>query len=315
MRLITTVTAVCAVSCAACHGTFGLLEVSLPDDAAPMPDEPMLDAAPDAPGVLGFSPPTRIDILASTGIDGSPTMPSDMLEIFFKSNRIGGVGGFDIWRAARNDVSAPWSTPAVVPVLSTSSGAEGGCHIAPDGLTIWFHRGVSGSPDALMVSTRPSRVGAWATATQLTEFNTSMGDGQFGSSQPAQLVGYMVSRRGSSTTRIVRSKRASTADTWGTPETVLELQPTAGNSEHPWVTPDGLSIIFNSNRGPSEGSEDLWLATRASTTVPFDAPVNLSEINDEHAAVDPWISPDLRHIVFTYTGPGAVNYDIFEASR
>lgn len=45
----------------------------------------------------------------------------------------------------------------------------------------------------------------------------------------------------------------------------------------PIQSPDGLSLYMASNRPGGRGGLDIWVATRASTSVPWGAPVNLGE--------------------------------------
>jgi hypothetical protein len=45
----------------------------------------------------------------------------------------------------------------------------------------------------------------------------------------------------------------------------------------PIQSPDGLSLYMASNRPGGKGGLDIWVATRASTSAPWDAPVNLGE--------------------------------------
>lgn len=45
----------------------------------------------------------------------------------------------------------------------------------------------------------------------------------------------------------------------------------------PIQSPDGLSLYMASNRPGGKGGLDIWVATRASTSAPWGAPVNLGE--------------------------------------
>jgi hypothetical protein len=235
-----------------------------------------------------------------------------MTEIYFKSTRSGGLGMSDIWRATRATATEPWSAPARVDPLSTVDN-ETSPRIAPDGLTIWIQRN-NGSTSKTMVSTRSSPTSPWSDPIQLTEFSSAIGDNQFSSTDPQQLVGYLTSEHDSTTRpHLFRTTRTSPSGVWGAPVEIPELMSTTGNNWTPWVTPDGLAIIWASNRGGTAGSYDLWLATRETTNDAFRKAINLAEINDEFAATDPWISPDLRHIYFA--GDKSGNLEIYEASR
>jgi hypothetical protein len=302
----------------ACDGIWDLGHLGTPvvpdgpeQDGTPPPDMP----PPDAAGVLGFGPPTLIAELANPAPDGEPSLRGDMLEIYFKSSRTTGSAGMsDIWRATRTSTTAAWSAPQSVSELSTADN-ETSPRLSPDGLTIWFQRNNTGA-STTMVSTRATLTTAWATPTPLTEFSSAQGDNQFSSTDPSLLVGYLTSERPTKTTpaRIYRTTRASTSAPWGTPVQITELAPPAPyKSWTPWVTSNGLAVLFASNRAPSQGDFDLWLATRATTADAFGAPFNLVEISDAYANTDCWISDDLKHIVFASTKSG--NLELYETSR
>jgi hypothetical protein len=294
----------------ACDGVWDLQHLGPP----PIPDGPPEPDAPDAPppdgaGELGFGAPVQITVLANVTGDGEPSLPTDMLELYFKSARSGGLGMSDIWRSTRTTANGAWEAPTRVDELSSADN-ETSPRIAPDGLTIWIQRN-NGSGSKTMVSTRGTPTSQWSTPMQLTEFDYMVGDNQFSSTDPAQLVGYLTSEHGTTTRpHVFRTTRTSTSAPWGEPVEIAELMSTTGNNWTSWATPDGLAIVWASNRGGSEGGYDLWLAKRATTLEPFGTAINLAEINDEFSQSDPWISPDLRHIFFQ-----GVNNRIFEASR
>lgn len=295
----------------ACDAAFDLVTVTIPD--APPPD-----AAPDAPppdgaNELGFAAPSRLVVLGTTSAEGDPTLPTDMTEIYFKSNRPGGAGGDDLWFSTRASTTEPWSAPTLSP-LSTSD-HENACRIAPDGRTIWFRRSpAAGGNGMVLVSTRATRSDPWTTPVVLNELDTAVGDAQLVSTDPDQVIGYLSSRRVTTVSRlrIFRTTRTDKTQPWGTPMEVTELlDDNETYSQGPWATPDDLSIVFGSNRDPN--GCDLWLARRASNQDPFGTPVCMTEIATLAFDADPWISPDLRHVYFTSNASG--NYELWEAHR
>jgi hypothetical protein len=81
---------------------------------------------------------TRIPELSSTGTDNRPTLRQDGLEIFFYSDRAGGVGATDLWTSTRATVDALWSTP--VDLGATVNSTAGDIHptLSADALTMIF---------------------------------------------------------------------------------------------------------------------------------------------------------------------------------
>ena len=97
---------------------------------------PALDDA-DAP--LGAFGPAEIipGLTSGTFDDDDPSLTDDLLEIYFDSNRPGGLGNDDLWMSRRASVTSPWETPVNLPTLSSSVTDEMP-HISGDGLTIYW---------------------------------------------------------------------------------------------------------------------------------------------------------------------------------
>jgi hypothetical protein len=90
--------------------------------------------------------------------------------------------------------------------------------------------------------------------------------------------------------------RASRAAAWTAVTPVAELN--SPSIEHRVsLSADGLDAVFNSDRG---GNFDLWAATRASVTVPFEPPTatNLAGLADDY---DPELSSDGLRLYFART--------------
>src|SRR5262245_796372 len=95
------------------------------------------DGTPDASvdAALGpFETPTPVAGLSSPAEEDDPTLPGDMLEIYFETTR---AGGFKVFVATRPSLDAPWSPPVAVPELA-SAGNEACPEISEDGLTMMF---------------------------------------------------------------------------------------------------------------------------------------------------------------------------------
>ena len=104
---------------------------------------------------------TRIPELASTGNDNRPTVRHDGQEIFFYSDRAGGVGNIDLWTATRATVDAPWSTPVNLGAPVDTSFTELHPYLAAKAETLLFSSarpGTFGGLD-LYVTTRTKSKG------------------------------------------------------------------------------------------------------------------------------------------------------------
>ena len=74
----------------------------------------------------------------------------------------------------------------------------------------------------------------------------------------------------------------------------------------------GLGLWFESNRTGSE-SYDIYFAIRPALDRAFAVPERVDSLNSVATDSDPWISSDLRHVVFVSNRSG--NYELYEASR
>jgi Tol biopolymer transport system component len=109
-----------------------------------------------------FGTPALAAGLNTADNDFRPNVRRDGLEIFFDSNRAGGVGGLDIWTATRASVSDPWSPPTNLGGAVNSTANDLRPSLSWDGTTLYFgsaRAGGEGSQD-LYVTTRPKLTGS-----------------------------------------------------------------------------------------------------------------------------------------------------------
>ena len=85
-----------------------------------------------------WGPATWIPELSSSGNEARPSIRHDGLEIFFRSDRAGGVGGNDLWVATRDTVDAPWSTPVNLGAPVNTSANESLAYLSADEETLMF---------------------------------------------------------------------------------------------------------------------------------------------------------------------------------
>jgi hypothetical protein len=109
-----------------------------------------------------FGPPTLVEGLNTTFNDSRPNVRErDGLEIFFDSNRSGGIGGADLYTSTRASLSDPWSTPVNLGAVVNSSTTDQRPSLSWDGTALYFHStrpGGSGGND-IWVTTRTRLTG------------------------------------------------------------------------------------------------------------------------------------------------------------
>jgi hypothetical protein len=85
-----------------------------------------------------FGPGVLVPRLSSPGRDTRTFVRHDGREIFITSDRSGGVGGLDLWVAAREDPSNVWSTPANLGAVVNSPADDGSPALSKDSGTLYF---------------------------------------------------------------------------------------------------------------------------------------------------------------------------------
>lgn len=97
-----------------------------------------------------FGAPVLVPAINSASNDLQPSITHNALEIFFNSNRPGGMGGNDLWSASRTKARDGWSAPYNLGANVNSAGAENRPAISWDGATLYFgsdRAGGEGSSD------------------------------------------------------------------------------------------------------------------------------------------------------------------------
>lgn len=99
----------------------------------------------DSPG-----PFTTINTAAD---ESDPVHSPDELTLYFASNRTGGKGSTDVWKATRADTSSPFGNPTNVGELNSASD-DAPSWISDDGCRIYVTRGANGNY-AIYMATKP----------------------------------------------------------------------------------------------------------------------------------------------------------------
>ena len=286
----------CDTALGLCHSPGG--SCSPRDGATPR------DASADAPYGSGPWGPATMVALSQTNIL-DPTLTSDMLEMYVQK-------AGDIYVTKRATVMSPWETLTLVAELS-SSAQELSFSVAGDGLTMIIATDRSPTQGLLdlWVSTRSARTDAWGPPASIPGINS-----------PQQESGGTISidrqRLYFGSTRLTNMNDIFVAvpNTFGTWDVTLisELSPGVSADGHPNLSPDELTIYFNSNRNAGTGY-DLFESHRDTLTDAFDPPTPISELNSPNNDADPWVSPDGHHIFFSSDRGASGLNAVYEATR
>lgn len=108
-----------------------------------------------------FTAPALVPGVNSAQNDLRPNLRRDGLELFFDSNRPGGIGGLDLWVTTRASTSHAWSAPQNLGANANSAANELRATLSWDGTTLYFgstRAGGEGSQD-IYVTTRAKLTG------------------------------------------------------------------------------------------------------------------------------------------------------------
>jgi hypothetical protein len=105
-----------------------------------------------------FSEPTLVSELSTLAEEGAPALSDDEREILFISNRSGGAGAYDVWRAERESAASPFSTPTNVTPLNSPED-EWGLTLSRDGHRVYYSYDapLAGGNADIWVATRTCR--------------------------------------------------------------------------------------------------------------------------------------------------------------
>jgi len=237
----------------------------------------------------------------------------DELTVYFTSDR---RGTEDIHSATRASMNDDFGTPVPVPGVNSTTASEAWPSVTANGLTMYLQSNVTGPIDAYQIFSTHRATTADAFATPLSVGNVSIGGATLRSPfvlPDDSALYYASSATLSGTLGILRAPHMADG-TFGLGAEVGGLD-TSAIEGGPVVTSDELVIYFGSSRtdGGAKGSNDIWVATRASRNAAFDAPRIVPELNTTDIDNPDWISPDRCRLYLTRHASGL--YKIYVASR
>lgn len=212
--------------------------------------------------------------------DYAPTLPADMLTIYWTSQRAGGKGFRDVWMATRTALNQPWSSSATNVAVVSTTASEDYIDVSGDGKKlyvsatkrtpnlgqsdIWVHTWTGSGWDAGTLLPAPVNSSSFEDDPSITDDGLEL---------------YFTSGRQGGANIFV-AKRATASTPWSK-ATVTKLSINSTSFDHsPAISGDGLTLIFSSTRsGGGGGSSDHWITTRPDRNSPWSTPVPLKEIN------------------------------------
>lgn len=254
-------------------------------------------------------------------VEGCPFISRDGKSFYIASNRAGGYGGLDIWVSTRASANDPWGEPINVGEQVNSSADDFCPTIARDGHTFYFvskkqigEQGLDWCGGGDIYVTRlqnggfeePENLGCTVNSAfeEFSPFPLPESDAgpvlYFSSTRPGLGTGgdiYMTESHGGA---------------FGPAQLVPGVN-SAFDDGQPNVRRDGLELFFYSNR-EAAGGNDIYVASRPSTSASWTTPVNLGpDVNSAASETRPSLSWDGTTLFFGTTREGTS--DIYVTTR
>ena len=200
--------------------------------------------------------------------DGSPSISSDGLELYFTSDRSGNT---DLWVLTRATKDDPWEEPVNLGSTVNSSADDFGPSISGDGLSLYFGSQRSGGLGKIdiWVTTRATKDAPWEQPVNLgSPVNGSLDEAMPDISADGRVLffcdfmGPPQRAGGYGGQDLWMTTRISTSDPWQEP---INLGPVVNSSAFdfsPHISPDGSTFYFTTDRGGVNRFEvvDIWQA-------------------------------------------------------
>jgi hypothetical protein len=278
-------------------------------DAAP-------DASADAAGDAGlgcdpkkaFGVPQLVAVSGNGAVDTeNARLDTSEKEIFFQQYASNYSYVLD---ATRTSTTAAFGAATAIPSIDTTPTADNWDQmLGADDLTLVFSSDRDG-PDHLFITTRPNPSGAFGAPSPIAAINATSYGGSKPYIQGQNIALWYTSGPNGNGDIYVAQPDGNGSYALGAP--VVEINTTADEG-FPVVSADGLVIYFFRDDPDAGQNEDIWTATRASTTAPFDTPTRVDELATPQDDDPSWLSPDLCRLYLTNDTTG--HTAVYVASR
>ena len=220
-------------------------------------------------------------------------------------------------------VQYSFGTPVNLGPRVNSAQAEGSPHVSADGLELYFNSnrpGGSGGAD-IWVATRPTVEAEWGEAVNLGPLVNSpaaeIAPAISADGLELYFADYIANRPGGvGKSDIWVTRRRTRSSAWGEPINLGPVVNTAAEEITPEISADGLELYFETDRPGGLGSDDLWVARRATKADDWGAPVWLGKtINAEGMDHCPNLTSDGLTLFFDSNAAGKDVGDLMVTRR
>jgi len=239
--------------------------------------------------------------------DGCPILSPYDDALYIASNRPGGQGGLDLWRAERSGDG--WGAPVNLgPAVNT--GADEFCPSPARGNRLYFVRRLSPTDtDIYVVKTGPNGLGTPRSAGTGVNSSAEEWSPSWFEADGNDVLYFSSTREG--------RQRIYYSINFGSAQLASGGVNSSAADARPNVRHDGLEIVWDSTRTGSLGATDIWTSRRDSTDDPWEPAMHLpGPINSEAVESRASLSWDGTTMVFgSARAGGEGSADVYRATR
>lgn len=223
-----------------------------------------------------WSAPVSIETLAGSSslvntpaVDGCPSLSPDGLDLYFTSNRPGGLGGVDIWMASRSDRSSGFGSPVNLGAPINGPGNES-CPGITQGNRLFFTSTRDDPAGDLYVTRRGPN--GWGPIQRLGPNINS--DGAI-----EEAVALFEDEDGRAIIHFNSGSDIYYSVDFGPRQLASGGINSSSIDKRPGIRKDGLEIFWDSERYGTLGGSDFWTATRSSISSSWGTARHLPELS------------------------------------
>ncbi|AKF09001.1 PD40 domain-containing protein [Sandaracinus amylolyticus] len=247
--------------------------------------------------------------------DWAPFVTNDGLALYFASWRAGGAGSSDLWVARRSDVRSAFGAAELVAGVNDAD-FQSAPALGPDGTLYFLAHSPHVTSEFDVWSATPGGGTTFVAPDSLGDLSANGSETDVELSRDG-LTAFVASwRGGGESSNLWIATRPALDEPFEPLERIDELNTTYAESSMT-ISPDGLELVFASDRPGGAGGLDLWIARRPSVHAPFGEPLNLTALNSTSDDSKPSFSPDGATLYFNHAADedGGDDADIWLATR
>jgi len=213
-----------------------------------------------------WGPAVNLFMLNSDAFDQSPALSRDEHYLFFGTNRPGGRGGLDIWVSHREQIhdDLAWEPPIPITEVNSSVNDAGPTYFENEGgrPQLYFQsQRPGGAGQADIYVSEQQEDGTWSAPQRVVELSTKFQEQRPSIRFDGLEIVIQSNRPPSLGFDLWVSTRASVTDEWSAPVRVENVNSPQTDAQ-PYLSGDGMTLYFSSDRAGGAGGNDLWLSTR-----------------------------------------------------